>query len=212
MLQGQEIQGKFVTQELLVFDCFSSKYQSLELDVDSSSSDGEQNQNPFAVQQIGFDTMAYGNPFNSVAYEYPTVEVNPFNNNLALPYTENVLMIENTLTVPQVKMFYSNYELIFKIEANDFPQIEYNTATQEPFKTIVESVEDTPFIPRPDAFSYPVSDNHMAAKPVGPHMAAPQFGYSKSLNKRSVMNPFGEDQNGGEISEAQNSPHFNLQK
>jgi hypothetical protein len=71
--------------------------------------------------------------------------------------------------------------------------------------------EEMPFIPRPDAFPHPVSDNYMAAKPVGPYVAAPQFAYSRSVNKKSEINPF-EDVNTAETSEAQNSPHFNLQK
>ncbi len=91
------------------------------------------------------------------------------------------------------------------------PQIEYNIAlSHEPTMNKFEPIEETPFIPRPDAFKYSVSDNTIASKPVGPHTTAPQFTYSKSLGKKPEDNPFGEDS--PFTSEAQNSPHFNLQK
>ena len=82
---------------------------------------------------------------------------------------------------------------------------------EEPVIKKFEPVEEVPFIPRPNAFAFSASDNSIAAKPVGPHMAAPQFSYSKSINSRSSDNPFGEDVP-LTTSEAQNSPHFNLQK
>jgi len=94
------------------------------------------------------------------------------------------------------------------------PQIEYNIP-QIPMEDAVikkfEPVEETPFIPRPNSFALSASDNSIAAKPVGPHMTAPQFAYSKSINSRPEDNPFGEDVT-MTTSEAQNSPHFNLQK
>jgi hypothetical protein len=84
---------------------------------------------------------------------------------------------------------------------------------QEPILNKLESSkEETPFIPRPDAFKFSTSENTMAAKPVGPHMTAPQFTYSKSLGKKPEEDPFGEDSISPFTSEAQNSPHFNLQK
>jgi len=43
-------------------------------------------------------------------------------------------------------------------------------------------------------------------------MTAPQFTYSKSLGKKPEEDPFGEDSMSPFTSEAQNSPHFNLQK
>lgn len=71
-----------------------------------------------------------------------------------------------------------------------------------------------PFVPLPNNFPS-VAENHIAAKPVGPHMAAPQFTYrSNSLMKKSQEkedNPFGEDAE-VTITDAQNSPFINLQK
>lgn len=75
-----------------------------------------------------------------------------------------------------------------------------------------DKIEETPFIPRPDAFNFSSSDYVNAAKPVGPQMSAPQFSYSKSIGKKPEDNPFGEDTTGSFTTEAQNSPHFNLQK
>lgn len=91
------------------------------------------------------------------------------------------------------------------------PQIKTLTAF-EPELKIFEPVEETPFIPRPNAFAFSASDNTIAAKPVGPHMAAPQFSYSKSINSRPDGNPFDEEDITLTKSGAQNSPHFNLQK
>ena len=55
----------------------------------------------------------------------------------------------------------------------------------------------------------------MAAKPVGPHMAAPQYAYRSDSIKRAsneqIENPFGEDTD-VMLSEAQNSPFINLQQ
>ena len=82
----------------------------------------------------------------------------------------------------------------------------------EPVINKFEPFEETPFIPRPNAFTFSASDNSIAAKPVGPHMSAPQFSYSKSINSRPEdNNPFDEDLT-LTTHEAQNSPHFNLQK
>lgn len=72
----------------------------------------------------------------------------------------------------------------------------------------------TPFVPHPTLFPN-VSENHMAAKPVGPHMAAPQYAYRSDSIKRAsneqIENPFGEDTD-VMLSEAQNSPFINLQQ
>lgn len=70
-----------------------------------------------------------------------------------------------------------------------------------------------PFLPIPNQFKIPI-DNEMSAKPVGPHMTAPHFGYNRPAHHKSFdasENPFEETQISS-ISEAQNSPYFNLQK
>lgn len=97
------------------------------------------------------------------------------------------------------------------METTLIPQIEYNLIKEDPVPVIkkVDQVEDEPFIPRPKECSFSSSDHNISAKPVGPHMSAPQFSYTKPATSQSEENPF-------EVTsftrEAQNSPHFNLQK
>lgn len=98
-------------------------------------------------------------------------------------------------------------------EIQHFPQIEYNVNSLNRFMEEQRQQSQQTFVPLPNQFPS-VADNHIAAKPVGPHMAAPQFAYrSNSINRKALEeeeNPFGEDDIGQ--SEAQNSPFVNLQK
>ena len=71
-----------------------------------------------------------------------------------------------------------------------------------------EPIDDPVFIPKPNLSHYSNSDiNPMAAKPAGPHIVAPQFSYRKE--SKSEIDPFQESST---VMDAQNSPHFNLQK
>lgn len=83
--------------------CDNSRYQSLELDADSSSEEDEKQeyQNPFALPAIDYTI----NPFAVKKFEYSAIEANPFTNNLALQYEPQPqqLQIENPFMMPQVK-------------------------------------------------------------------------------------------------------------
>lgn len=73
----------------------NSRYQSLELDADSSSSEEEKPQNPFAVPAIDYTI----NPFAVNNFEYAAIEANPFSNSFFQPQP---LQIENPFMIPQV--------------------------------------------------------------------------------------------------------------
>lgn len=73
----------------------NSRYQSLELDADSSSSEEEKSQNPFAVPAIDYSI----NPFAVNNFEYTAIEANPFSNSFAPPQQ---LQIENPFMIQQV--------------------------------------------------------------------------------------------------------------
>ena len=82
----------------------NSRYQSLELDDDSDSSEEEgkpkNKQNPFSLP--GIDCMV--NPFAINNFEYAAIETNPFSNNFSLTYEPQPQQpqINNPFMVPQV--------------------------------------------------------------------------------------------------------------
>lgn len=82
----------------------NSRYQSLELDVDSDSSveEGklEYKQNPFAIPAVDY----IANPFAANTFEYSAIEANPFANNLEIEYESQPasFQIENPFIMPQV--------------------------------------------------------------------------------------------------------------
>lgn len=84
----------------------NSRYQSLELDADSDSSEEEgkieYQQNPFAMPAIDYTA----NPFVANTFEYSAIEANPFGNNLAIAYESQPpqLQIENPFMMPQVML------------------------------------------------------------------------------------------------------------
>lgn len=82
----------------------NSRYQSLELDVDSDSSGDENSgiiqQNPFSVPAIQYMNS---NPFSMNTFEYAAIEANPFNNPLPITYDALPQITENPFSLPQVQ-------------------------------------------------------------------------------------------------------------
>ncbi len=82
----------------------NSRYQSLELDANSDSSEDENSNlqhNPFDVPSIYYMNMN-SNPFSVNTFEYNTIEANPFSNPLQIVYDPQSQMIENPFMLPQV--------------------------------------------------------------------------------------------------------------
>lgn len=84
----------------------NSRYQSLELDIDSDSSEEEEGgkkgyqYNPFAIPAIAIDYPV--NPFGANNF----IEANPFSNSFAIAYEaqQPQMQIENQFVVPQVNL------------------------------------------------------------------------------------------------------------
>jgi hypothetical protein len=98
---------------------------------------------------------------------------------------------------------------------SDLAQIEYNVTSLDRHLDKQIQDQDKPFVPIPNYFPN-VADNIVASKPVGPHLAAPQYAYRSGSIRRvsshdKAENPFGED-NDVVLTEAQNSPFVNFQQ
>lgn len=86
----------------------NSRYQSLELDADSSSEEdmAEIQQNPFSVPAINYSMME-SNPFAANNFEYASIAANPFGNPMAITYDNSQSQqLENSFYNPQVIKIY----------------------------------------------------------------------------------------------------------
>lgn len=127
----------------------SSRYKSLELD-NTDADDEDDAESPIQPK-------ALHNPF---MIEVPmTVPLDPFEQMPALPSSLPLLCGPNPFAVPQIE--YSVPPVISAFDGQTMP------------KRMIG--DESVFIPMPTNYSSVSSENQFSAKPVGPHLGAPQF-------------------------------------